>query len=303
MNYPILALIVANIIWGAAIAIFKYSLTNVPPFTFLFVRFFFGSLFFLPFVLFKWQKMSRRDTLEIIICTLFGFTLALSFLFLGLKKAPSINFPVIHSVSPIIIYFCSAFFLKEKLNAKKLVGFFTSLFGVMIIILIPLLVSQSGLGEIEGNIMFVLATTAYVVYIVVSKSLLRRINAFQATFLMFFISSLTFIPFMMRELQTWSFTLLETRGWFGLIYGVIFSSVIAYYLQHWAEGKVGASEVGLFTYLDPIITVIIAVPLLGEVPDIYYFIGALLVFAGIFIAEGRIQWHPVSKLRGNKLEV
>ncbi|EKE12839.1 MAG: hypothetical protein ACD_13C00135G0001, partial [uncultured bacterium] len=40
----ILALIVANIIWGAASPIFKLSLQNIPPFTLAFLRFFLGSI-------------------------------------------------------------------------------------------------------------------------------------------------------------------------------------------------------------------------------------------------------------------
>jgi len=61
--------------------------------------------------------------------------------------------------------------------------------------------------------------------------------------------------------------------------------------------RVKAQEVGLFNYLDPVVTVLIAVPLLGEHPDIYFFIGTILVFGGIYIAEGRIPWHPFHKLK------
>ena len=38
---PILALIITNVIWGAASPIFKLALTNIPPFTLAFIRFFY----------------------------------------------------------------------------------------------------------------------------------------------------------------------------------------------------------------------------------------------------------------------
>ena len=40
----ILALVIANIIWGAASPIFKYALTDIPPFTLAFIRFFYPWL-------------------------------------------------------------------------------------------------------------------------------------------------------------------------------------------------------------------------------------------------------------------
>lgn len=297
MNYPILALIGANIIWGAAIPIFKYSLENVPPFTLLFIRFFYASAFFVPLAIKNWQKMNVRDGLEIVGSGIFGFTLAISFLFLGLPKAPSINFPIIHSASPLLIYLCALLFLKEKPHPKLLIGSLISILGVLIIILFPFLQSGARIGEFEGNLFYILATITYVVYIVISKSLLKRINVYQATLLMFLVASATYFPFMLRELQSWSFAQLDAKGWFGIVFGVIFSSALAYFLQHWAEAKIDAQEVGLFTYLDPVATVVIAIPLLGEVPTIHYFFGAILIFAGIFIAEKRFHWHPIHKLK------
>ena len=48
---PVIALIIANIIWGAAAPIFKLALTNIPPFTLGFIRFFFAGSILLPIML------------------------------------------------------------------------------------------------------------------------------------------------------------------------------------------------------------------------------------------------------------
>lgn len=54
---------------------------------------------------------------------------------------------------------------------------------------------------------------------------------------------------------------------------------------------------GIFLYIDPLATVLVAMPLLGEFPGPLYILGAILVFMGIYIAEGRIHWHPIHLLR------
>jgi len=87
---PVLALIIANIIWGMASPIFKFALTNIPPFTLAFIRFFFAGLIFLPLALNKWQKLTTRQWLEILLIGFFGITINISFFFLGVVKTESI---------------------------------------------------------------------------------------------------------------------------------------------------------------------------------------------------------------------
>ena len=50
----------------------------------------------------------------------------------------------------------------------------------------------------------------------------------------------------------------------GIIYGAVFASTIAYTTYNWALSKLPAYKTSVFTYLDPVVAVITAVPLLGE---------------------------------------
>lgn len=296
---PILALIIANIIWGAASPIFKFALQNIPPFTLAFIRFFFAGLIFIPFAIKKWQKLSTRQWLEIILVGFFGVTINISFFFLGLAKTESINAPIIASSGPVFIYLLSVLFLREKPKRKVFTGMLVGLIGVLIIILSPIFLGQKqyAFGAIEGNLFFLLATLGTVFQTIVGKDVLRKINSFQVTLISFLFGSLTFLPFMRNELIHWSLSNLDIRGVVGIIFGVFLSSALAYYLYYWGISKIKAQEVGLFTYIDPVIAVIIAIPLLGEYPNLYFFIGSLFVFGGIYLAEGRIHWHPLHKLR------
>ena len=296
---PVLALIIANIIWGTAYPNFKFALQNIPPFTLAFIRFFFASLIFVPFVINRWQPLTVRQWIEIILVGFFGVTINISFFFLGLGKTESINAPIIASSGPIFIYLLSVQFLKEKPKLKVFSGMLVGLLGVLIIILSPIFLGQKKLifGEIQGNLFFLLATLGTVFQTIVGKDVLRKINSFQVTLLSFLFGSLTFLPFMKNELIGWSFTNLDIRGIVGIIFGIFLSSALAYYLYYWGISKIKAQEVGLFTYIDPVIAVLIAIPLLGEYPNLYFFIGSIFVFGGIFLAEGRIHWHPFHKLR------
>lgn len=302
---PVTALIITNVIWGAAPPIFKFALTNIPPFTLAFIRFFFASFIFLPFALSSWKHMTKVDLFEICIGAFFGITVNIVFFFIGLPKAPSINVSIIASAGPVFLYFLSVIFLHEKPKTKLFSGMMVALLGVLLIILSPIFFGHQSFvfGEIEGNFFFFLSAIGSVLLLVFYKNVLKRIHAAQVTFVGFMFSSLTFLPFMVKELQTWHFSQLDVHGWLGICFGILFSSGVAYYLQNYGLSKINAEDIGIFTYIDPVVTILVAIPLLGEYPNLYFFLGSLLVFGGIYLAEGRLHWHPLHKLKSQSSNI
>ena len=298
-NKAIFALIIANIIWGAASPIFKFSLENIPPFTLAFIRFFFASFLFLPFTLKYLKQLTRKNIFEIVVSSFFGITVNISAFFLGLAKTTSINAPIIASAGPVFIYLLSLIFLKEVMNRKVLLGMIIALLGVLFIIFSPILFDGNSFqfGEFQGNLLFLIATLGAVFNTILNKDILRKVHPLPLTYVGFIFGAFTFLPFMLGELQSWNFSQLDMKGWTGIIYGILLSSAIAYFLFNYAMSKLNAQEVGIFTYIDPVAAIIIAIPLLGEVPSVYFVAGSMLVFGGIFIAEKRIQWHPLNKLK------
>lgn len=296
---PVLALIIANIIWGAASPIFKFALQNIPPFTLAFIRFFFAGLIFIPLTVGKWQRLTVRQWFEIILVGFFGITVNISFFFLGVKKTESINVPIIASAAPVFIFFLSLVFLKEKSKLKVICGMMVALVGVLLIIVSPILLNGKNFitGEISGNMFIVIATLGTVFQTLIGRDILKKINAYQVSLITFFFGALTFLPFFLNEMHTWSFSELNGQGWLGIIFGVIFSSALAYWLFYYGVSKISAQEVGIFTYIDPVTAVLVAIPLLGEFPNSFYFLGSILIFGGIYLAEGRVHWHPFHKLK------
>lgn len=298
---PVLALIITNVIWGAAPPIFKFALTDIPPFTLAFIRFFFASLIFFPLILhYDFKKMSGTDWKDIVIASFVGITLGISFFFMGLEKAPSINLSILGSSTPIFLFLFSVFVLREKPKRKVFLGMLLSFLGVLAIIFMPFLNRQQfapSKNTIEGNLLFIAAVICITAHPVLLRNVVRRVNVYVITFLGFLISGVSFFPLMLWELRTWQFSNLNYMGWIGIVFGTLFSSGLAYFLFNYGIARIKIQEVGLFAYMDPVVSIVIAAPLLGEHPDIYFFIGAVLVFGGIFLAEGRLHWHPLHKLK------
>lgn len=296
---PVLALIIANVIWGMASPIFKFALTNIPPFTLAFIRFFFAGLIFLPIALSRWQKLSVRQWLEIILVGFFGITINISFFFLGLEKTESINVPIIASSGPVFVYLLSIIFLREKPKLRVLSGMLIALAGVLFIILSPLILDGKRfmLGAIEGNLFILIATFGSVLQTIFGRDILKKVSAIQVSAITFLFGSLTFLPFVPKEFANWDISFLNFAGWLGIIFGVFFSSALGYFLFYLGVSKLKAQDVGIFTYIDPLAAIVVAAPLLHEYPNMFYILGGILIFGGIFFAEGRIHWHPFHKFR------
>lgn len=293
-----LAIIIANVIWGAAASIFKIALTNIPPFTLAFWRFFIGALLLL---IFLGKKASlpmsgRKDWLMLVGYALTGITINIIFFFWGIKLTYSINAPVIASGAPILTLILALLFLKERFHIRKLIGMLLGTAGILTIVLTPLL--EKGVdGSVLGNLFLVIATTAAVFQTIIGKKALTKFPALPFTFWAFIVGAASFLPLAVYEyVQTPAiYAALDWRGYMGLAFGAILSSAVAYSLYAWALSKISATDTSLFTYLDPIVGTILGAALLHEPITGLFVLGALLIFGGIGVAEGRLH-HPAGKL-------
>ncbi len=291
----ILTLIIANIIWGASFPIYKLALEDIPPFTFVFLRFFLGSLLILPFT-FHNLNVAKEDRGKLIFYGTCGISLAISLLFFGLRLAPSINAPIIYSSGPVMLILFAIFYLRERPKKKVIYGTIISLIGVLIIVLRPVLDSGFSLVVI-GNFLFLFACMADVASIVTLEKIMKRYHPLTIVFWSFLIGSLTLLPFAAFEQISDPIRGLSIHGFLGVTYGVILAAAGAHLCFAYGAKYIKTSEIGIFAYVDPIATALVAVPLLGEKITFYYLLGGLFVFGGIFIAERRIHYHPLHLLK------
>lgn len=292
----ILTIIINTLIWSAAAPIYKWSLHDTPPFTFAFFRFLLATLIMLPFV-YKDMKIKFDDFYKLFILAFVGITFNVSLLLIGLTLTQSINVPIIASIMPIMLIISSFIFLHEIPKPKEILGTVVSLVGVLIIILrpadhIPLF------GSILGNIYLIVSLISLVSYTILLKWFKLPYRSSTIIFWIFLISSITFLPFFVFELgkNNLVFTM-NFRGSFGILYGAIFSSTIGYLLYNYAVKYLKADEVGIFTYLEPVATAIVALPLLHEQITFAYLLGSIFVFLGLFIAEAKLHYHPFHHLK------
>lgn len=74
---------------------------------------------------------------------------------------------------------------------------------------------------------------------------------------------------------------------YGIAYMAILSGIIAYISYQYALQKIEASEASVFYYLQPLFAIPVAVIFLQESLSLVFFVGALIIAAGVYLAEKR----------------
>jgi len=288
----ILAITLCTIIWSAASPFFKWSMQETPPFTIAFFRFLIATLIMFPFMLKNKSLVIRFDDFyKLFLLAITGLTFNIGLYYLGLSLSQSINAPIIASMIPIFLIFGSIIFLHENPKKKALLGTIVSLLGVGIIIFRPIH-QMSQVGSILGNIYLLISVISLVSYTILLKKFKLKYHSSTIIFWIFFIATITFFPaFILQNHKVNIHELLSFQGSIGILYGAILSSLLGQVLYNYSVKHLKANEVGVFTYLGPVVTALVAIPLLHEQITFSYLLGSLFVFLGLFISEVKLHYH------------
>jgi drug/metabolite transporter (DMT)-like permease len=230
-------------------------------------------------------EFSRRDLIPIAAAgAIFGvhFVLQLT----GLRTTTATNTGWIITFTPLTLALLSWVVLREPIGRGIVGGIAIATIGIV------LLVSRgnpSDLGWVRsvGDWLILLSTFTWSLYTVVTRTLVTRRDPLAVTFGISVASALAIaIPFALMA-DAGAIRSLSPRGLASLLYLAIAGSVLGQWFWQVGVAKLGAARAGLYLYLEPIATLALAVPMLGEPFGIWVAIGGALVLAGVYLGQRR----------------
>lgn len=159
-------------------------------------------------------------------------------------------------------------------------------------------------GNRLGNLFILTNVVIYSTYLVLTRGIVQRYHPLTVITWIFAFGSLALIPIgaapLIRELPE-----LSTQGWLAVAWIIALPTVAAYYLNVWALLHVESSIVSSFVYLQPVLTALMAVSILGERPSPRIIPSAILIAAGVAIAihEQRVRERGPSPADQSMVEV
>jgi drug/metabolite transporter (DMT)-like permease len=185
-------------------------------------------------------------------------------------------------MAPIFVMIVSPFLLKEKLTVKKVLCVIVALIG-MVFVSGVIDGGIKDVSELKG-ILFGLGAAALYASVVMMNQKLGKVPTYDKTIIQLGAAAVVLIPyiFLVEDLSAIAVTPLILIML--LIVGVVHTG-IAYALYFGSMNGLKAQTVELFSYIDPIVAIILSAMFLKEPMTIYSGIGAVLVLGATMISE------------------
>jgi drug/metabolite transporter (DMT)-like permease len=284
----ILLLALANFIWATGWSAIKYTQAQMGPVVLNCWTLGISVVTLLPFAYAEYgegrasrTRLTARDYLDFAIMGLFGVTGMTLLYALGARLSLAANGALISMTVPIFTALIAVAVLGERLTRARLVSFIVALVGVVVISDLRW-GSVSLLGSyVTGNLLLLLGAIGNAVYVVYGKKLLDRAGPMTVLFWGQVLGVFASLPFLYLEpFYPYAINTYTSYTWLSLIFlGVIYFA-ISMVLFYKVLVRLEAGKIMVFTYLQPVFGVAMAVMLLHEKVTRGMLIGGGLVIAG-----------------------
>jgi drug/metabolite transporter (DMT)-like permease len=276
----------ATVIYGLNHTIAKNVMpTYISPFGFILLRVLGASLlFWLLSCFIKSEKIDKKDWPRLILCSFLGMVINMLAFFKGLELSTPVNSSVIITISPIIVFIFSAILLKEKILFLRTIGIISGFIGALILVLYN---NKTGINAPNiplGNILFIVNSFAYGLYLVLVKPLIEKYNIITLLKWLFLISIFLNLPITYNEFMDveW-YQLPLSEAIIPMIFVVVGTTFCTYLFNAYALRTLSPSTVSSFIYLQPIVGIVYAISTKSDSLSFISIVAMLLIFLGIFL--------------------
>tara|TARA_B100001063_G_C16735000_1_gene541476 strand:- start:599 stop:1495 length:897 start_codon:yes stop_codon:yes gene_type:complete len=288
----LLAALGATLIYGFNHTIAKNVMpTYIQPFGFIFLRVLGAAiLFWILSLFFKNQKIDRKDWPRILLCSFLGMVINMLAFFKGLELSTPINSSVLITVVPILVFSFSVIILKEKVSLIKMLGISSGFFGALILILYSPVSGYNAPNIPLGNLLFVLNSSTYGLYLIFVKPLVEKYNIITLFRWLFLFGFIMNFPITVQEFSSVDWVNLPLKqAVLPMIYVVVGTTFFTYLLNAYALSTLKASTVSSFVYFQPIVGIVYALTTENDSLTLINVIGMLLIFAGVYLVTKKIE--------------
>lgn len=275
--------ITAMTIYGT-IGIFRRYIP-LPSSVLAMVRGIVGTIFLLIVILAGHQKMSReaiRKNLFLLILSgaLIGFNWIL--LFESYAYTTVAVATLCYYMAPVAVTMVSPLVLKEHLSFGKCICIFVALGGMAMVAGIFKPGGIAGSGA-KGILLGLGAAALYASVILINK-LLSPIGAYEKTIIQLASAAIVVFPYCLATGALSGMELNTTAVIMVLIVGVLHTGV-AYALYFGSMDHLSAQTIAIFSYLDPVVAILLSALVLKEAMGPLEMLGAVLILGSTLVSE------------------
>jgi drug/metabolite transporter (DMT)-like permease len=277
----------ANLIYGLNYVVAKTIMPDfLQPRAIIVLRVVGGALFYwlLVCLLPGAEKVARKDLVRIAIASVFGITINQILFFEGLNLTSPINASIIMVNVPILVMLMSHLIIRERITTYKIIGLALGASGAAFLIMNNGNFTLSG-GTALGDLLILINASSYALYLVLIKPLMFRYKPVTIVKWVFFFGAIFVMPFSIHIAWKAEWSAIPWQIWLSILYVIIFTTIIAYFLNNFSLSRISPTANSAFIYLQPVFAAVVAIILLGDVLKMHNLIAAFLIFAGVYLVS------------------
>ena len=282
VNGARLSLLSAMLIFGT-IGIFRKYIP-LPSGLVAFSRGLIGMLFILLIMAIRKEKMDWKAIKpNFLFLSVSGMMIGINWilLFESYRFTTVATATLCYYMAPLFVMLAAPFVLKERITLKKGLCMLVALVG-MVLVSGVLDTGFSGIGELKG-ILFGLGAAVFYASVILLNKKIHNVSAFSKTAIQLGFAALIILPYTLivenlPQAPTPATVILL------LVVGVVHTG-ISYALYFGSMKSLPAQTIVLFSYLDPIVAILLSVLLLQEPMTLLSGIGAVLILGSTVWSE------------------
>ena len=287
-----LALIAVQILFASLSVAGKEVLPELGPFALVMFR---SGSAAICFLIWANQMPARRDLPRFALYGLLGVTFNQLLFLTGLQYTTATNATVLGTTIPVWTIAIAIFMRREPADGRRIIGIIVALMGALYLVGAERFTLRAG-----GNLLILLNALSYALFLVLARDITRRYPARVVMAWCFLFGSLGVSVVGAPAVAHLTLAAISTRTWWWLAFIIAGPTMGSYILNTWSLARAQASQVAIYVYLQPVITAVMAWPVLHERPPVRTWIATGIIYAGIYVATAsarirRADAHPPSK--------
>lgn len=278
-------LLIQQILSSGTHIVAKVIASRMDPFSLTLLRSILSALIMAGILMLRggFPAIAREDRRLLLWLSFLAIPVNQFFFLFGMRYTIPSNAALLYATTPILVLLLSRLFLGERMSGVKIVGVIVGFVGVMIVIF------ERGVSAsmefLVGNLLIGVAVVAWALYSVFGKILIARYGAVGASSMTLIIGTFMFLPLGLWSTVTFPYASLTAGNWGEILYLAVITSVVSYFLWYFALGRIEAGKAALFSNLQPILTTIMMVALLGQGITVAFVVGGTIALVGVAVAQ------------------
>ena len=189
-------------------------------------------------------------------------------------------------LAPVFVIIASPFVLGEKLTTRKTLCVIAALGGMVLVSGVIQNYMNGGNTEdlnLTGVLLGIGAGALYATIILINKKL-KDISSYDTTVMQLAAASIVLVPYCLLTVNMGVLEITPVSMALLLIVGIVHTG-IAYVLYFGSIKELPAQTVAIFSYIDPILAVLLSALLLKENMDMLSILGAVMILGSTFVSE------------------